>query len=90
MAVRSVESNKAPSAGLETLDASSWVANDLGHGDFRGAAEFGAVSCEIMHFDPDLNRLIDAWDTLPHTVKKVVLGHIDGYLGLETEPRHDG
>ncbi len=38
-----------------------------------GGAESGALSTDCTSIDPDLQRIIDAWDSLPEHLKRAML-----------------
>jgi hypothetical protein len=52
--------------------------NDLRNTSPAGAAESGAVPTSFAPADPDLNRLVDAWPTLPAPVRAAILELVEG------------
>lgn len=62
--------------GLEAFDASGWVANNLGHEDFRRAAKSGAICADSPFVDGDLGRVIEAWHALTEDIRLRVLAMV--------------
>jgi len=66
-----------PPEGLEHLSISS----DKMPVPESGGAESGALSVPERPIDPDLQRLIDAWPTLPEAVKVGIVAMVEAAKG---------
>lgn len=47
----------------------------------EGGAESGAPRAPDPHIDPDLQRLIDAWPTLPEPIKAAIVAMVTAAKG---------
>ncbi len=63
--------------GLDTIDLTTWVANNFGQVGLRSAAESGAVGTLSEHFSSDLETVIAAWETLSEQTRDAILGLIE-------------
>lgn len=59
-------------AGLETVANSPQKTGNSS----RGGAESGAVDARSGAFDPELQTIVDAWPSLPDTVKAGILAMV--------------
>lgn len=61
-----------PPRGLETPPQNTSKTHDFE----LGGAESGALPLDFDQFEPDLQRVIDAWPTLPEAIRAGILAMI--------------
>lgn len=62
--------------GNRTLPDNSLAIMDLGNSEFPSGAKSGALGAPEAPIDPDLAMIIEAWPTLPESIKAGIVAMI--------------
>ena len=62
-----------PPQGLEPVDVTPSVSEDLRQTPNQRAAECAAVGDDLPPIDPELAQVIEVWNTLPPAIREAIL-----------------